>query len=45
MKAPRIPGGIEYRYIIKALIPIGFALFFLQSLSQAIKSTIAMRSA
>ncbi len=32
------PGGIEYRYIVKALIPIGFALFFLQSLSQAIKS-------
>ncbi len=39
------PGGIEYRYIVKALIPIGFAVLFLQSLSQAIKSTIAMRSA
>lgn len=39
------PGGIEYRYIIKSLIPIGFAVLFLQSLSEAIKSYIAMRSA
>lgn len=39
------PGGIEYRYIVKSLIPIGFAVLFLQSLSQAIKSIIAMRSA
>ena len=28
------PGGIDYRYIIKSLIPIGFALFFVQSLSR-----------
>ena len=27
------PGGIDYRYIVKSLIPIGFALFFVQSLS------------
>ena len=39
------PGGIEYRYIIKALIPIGFALFFVQSLSEAIKSYLAYRRA
>ena len=39
------PGGMDYRYIIKALIPIGFALFFVQSLSEAIKSCIAYRSA
>jgi TRAP-type mannitol/chloroaromatic compound transport system permease small subunit len=39
------PGGIEYRYLVKALIPIGFAVLLVQSLSQAIKSTIAMRSA
>jgi TRAP-type mannitol/chloroaromatic compound transport system permease small subunit len=38
------PGGIEYRYIVKALIPIGFVVLFLQSLSQAIKSYFAMRS-
>lgn len=39
------PGGIEYRYIVKSLIPIGFAILLLQSVSQAIKSTVAMRSA
>ena len=39
------PGGIDYRYIIKALIPIGFALFALQSLSEATKSYHAWRSA
>lgn len=38
------PGGMDYRYLIKSLIPIGFALFFLQSLSEAIKSYIAYRS-
>lgn len=38
------PGGIEYRYVIKSLIPIGFTVLFLQSLSQAIKSAIALRS-
>jgi TRAP-type mannitol/chloroaromatic compound transport system permease small subunit len=39
------PGGIDYRYIIKALIPIGFAVLLLQSLSEAIKSWSRMRSA
>jgi TRAP-type mannitol/chloroaromatic compound transport system permease small subunit len=39
------PGGIDYRYVIKALIPIGFALFFIQSLSEAIKSYLAYRAA
>lgn len=39
------PGGIDYRYIIKAFIPVGFALYFLQSLSEAIKNAIAFRSA
>jgi TRAP-type mannitol/chloroaromatic compound transport system permease small subunit len=39
------PGGIEYRYIIKSIIPIGFALLFIQSLSQAIRSCIVLRSA
>jgi TRAP-type mannitol/chloroaromatic compound transport system permease small subunit len=39
------PGGIDYRYVIKAFIPIGFALLFVQSLSQAIRSAIAYRSA
>jgi TRAP-type mannitol/chloroaromatic compound transport system permease small subunit len=39
------PGGIEYRYIIKAVIPIGFALLFAQSLSQAIRAALELRSA
>ena len=39
------PGGIDYRYIVKSLIPIGFAFLFLQSLSEAIKNYIAMRRA
>jgi TRAP-type mannitol/chloroaromatic compound transport system permease small subunit len=39
------PGGIDYRYIVKSLIPIGFALLFLQSLAQAIHSAAAFRSA
>ncbi len=39
------PGGIDYRYIVKALIPIGFALYFVQSLSQAIKNVLALRRA
>ncbi len=39
------PGGIEYRYIVKSLIPIGFVILLLQSLSEAIKSYLAMRRA
>jgi TRAP-type mannitol/chloroaromatic compound transport system permease small subunit len=39
------PGGIPARYILKSLIPIGFALFFLQSLAQAIRGFLAWRSA
>ncbi len=39
------PGGIDYRYIVKGLIPLGFALYLLQSLSNAIKSYIAYRRA
>ena len=38
------PGGIPARYILKSLIPIGFALFFLQSLAQAIRGFLAWRS-
>jgi TRAP-type mannitol/chloroaromatic compound transport system permease small subunit len=39
------PGGMDYRYVIKALIPIGFALFLVQSLSEAIKAYLAYRAA
>jgi TRAP-type mannitol/chloroaromatic compound transport system permease small subunit len=37
------PGGIPARYLLKALIPIGFALLFLQSLAQAIQYFLAWR--
>ena len=32
------PGGLPHRYLLKALIPIGFALFLVQSLAMAMKS-------
>lgn len=38
------PGGIEYRYVIKAFIPVGFTLLFVQALSQAIRTALALRS-
>lgn len=38
------PGGIPYRYVLKAMIPIGFALFFVQSVAGAIRSYRAWRS-
>jgi TRAP-type mannitol/chloroaromatic compound transport system permease small subunit len=37
------PGGIPARYLLKSLIPIGFALFFLQSLARAIRFYFAWR--
>lgn len=37
------PGGIDARYIIKSIIPFGFALLFLQSLSQAIRGAMAWK--
>jgi TRAP-type mannitol/chloroaromatic compound transport system permease small subunit len=39
------PGGIPYRYVLKALIPIGFALFAIQSVAEAIHSFVAWRQA
>ena len=38
------PGGMPALYLMKAMIPLGFALLFLQSLSQAIQAAIAFRS-
>jgi len=38
------PGGIDYRYIVKSLIPIGFTLFLIQSLSETIKRVLALRA-
>lgn len=37
------PGGIDYRYIIKSFVPIGFALLFLQALAQAIHGAVALK--
>jgi TRAP-type mannitol/chloroaromatic compound transport system permease small subunit len=37
------PGGIPYRYVLKALIPIGFALLAVQSLAEAARALIALR--
>jgi TRAP-type mannitol/chloroaromatic compound transport system permease small subunit len=39
------PGGIPARYILKGLIPLGFALLFIQSIAQAIHSYYAWRRA
>lgn len=38
------PGGLPYRFIIKACIPLGFFLILLQSLSLLFKSTQIIRS-
>src|SRR5262245_25297002 len=37
------PGGIPARYILKSLIPIGFALMFVQAFGQAIRFYLAWR--
>lgn len=37
------PGGIPHRYIIKSLIPIGFALLFAQSIAVAIRCLEKLR--
>ena len=37
------PGGIPARYVLKALIPIGFALMFVQGLGHAIRFYLAWR--
>jgi len=37
------PGGIPYRYILKAFIPFGFALFALQSLAETIKWSVRLK--
>ena len=39
------PGGIGALYLMKAMIPLGFALLFLQALSQGIRSVIALGAA
>ena len=38
------PGGLPHRYVLKALLPIGFSLFLLQSLASAILSLRKIRA-
>jgi len=39
------PGGMGGLYAMKAMVPLGFALLFLQSLAQAIQSGMAWKAA
>jgi TRAP-type mannitol/chloroaromatic compound transport system permease small subunit len=36
------PGGLPFRFILKGLIPIGFALLFLQALAECIKTGLTL---
>lgn len=36
------PGGVPYRYLLKTLMPVGFALLALQSLAKAIQAHRAL---
>ena len=38
------PGGIPYRYLLKALIPVGFLLLAVQSVAEAARALIALRA-
>lgn len=37
------PGGLPARYVVKAMIPVGFGLFALQCLANAIRHAAALR--
>jgi len=37
------PGGIPYRYVLKALIPAGFALLLLQFLAETLRAALRLR--
>lgn len=39
------PGGIPYRYVLKAIIPAGFALLALQFTAETLRSIARLRSA
>jgi TRAP-type mannitol/chloroaromatic compound transport system permease small subunit len=39
------PGGLPYRWLLKALIPLGFALFALQAAAQALAAALRWRAA
>ena len=37
------PGGLPARYILKAIIPIGFALLFAQGVSESFKNILFLK--
>ena len=37
------PGGLTHRWVLKALIPVGFAVFGLQAVAQAISAALRLR--
>ncbi|MBL8671589.1 MAG: TRAP transporter small permease subunit [Alphaproteobacteria bacterium] len=37
------PGGIPWRWALKALIPVGFSLFLLQSVAEALRAGLRLR--
>jgi TRAP-type mannitol/chloroaromatic compound transport system permease small subunit len=39
------PGGLTHRWVLKALIPAGFALFGLQAAAQAVSAAIRLKGA
>lgn len=39
------PGGLTHRWVLKALIPLGFALFGLQSAAQGVAALLRWRTA
>lgn len=43
MESSSDPGGLPYRYVVKALMPLAFVLLALQSLSEIIKAIKTLR--
>ena len=39
------PGGLTHRWVLKAMIPLGFLMLALQSVAETVKSWIALRGA
>jgi TRAP-type mannitol/chloroaromatic compound transport system permease small subunit len=38
------PGGIPYRWVVKALIPLGYALLVLQAVGELVRTVLAFRA-
>jgi TRAP-type mannitol/chloroaromatic compound transport system permease small subunit len=39
------PGGLTHRWVLKALIPVGFALFGLQAAAQGVRAALRLKDA